>query len=88
MFYNIVAILTIFTILCNVLCNNHIVIIYSNNIGEVDNMVNNIVAILFTTLPKSNILLTVCIVAICERYCEQFRQSLLMYDLKIPRRGF
>ena len=53
-FHNVAAILSIFTILCS-----NIVIIYGNNIVEIDNVVNNIVVILLTILSKSNILLTV-----------------------------
>ena len=41
-----------------ILCNN-IVVIYGNNITQIDNMADNFVVILFTILSKSNILLTV-----------------------------
>ena len=53
-FYNIVTVLSIFTILCN-----NIVIIYVTNIVEIDNMVKNIVTIFFTILSKWTILLTI-----------------------------
>ena len=53
-FHNIVTILANLTTLCN-----NIVIIYGYNVVEINNMVNNTVAILFTILSKSNILFTV-----------------------------
>ena len=59
-FYNIVTILSIFTIFCI-----NIVIIYGNNIVEIDNMMDNI----FHHIVKFDNIVD-NIVTLCRPYCE------------------